>query len=184
MTALTRNPVNTDLLQPHKFQITFDRLPNVTYFCQTASLPGISLTEVQHFTPFIDLFRPGEKAIYDNFNTQFLVNEDLSPWFELHDWIRSATFPTDFEEYVNLARTTRSGFDQSLATNRRPAVYTDGTLVIYSNKNNPRFRIKFRDIFPNYVGSINFNTLDNAETTVTCDVSFRFSYYDIEKLEV
>ena len=184
MPALTRNPINTDLLQSHKFQIVFDRMPNVTYFCQTANLPGISLTEIQQFTPFIDLFRPGEKAIYDTFNASFLVSEDMSPWFELHDWIRAATFPTDFKEYMELARKTKSTYDQSLAVNRRPVVYTDGALTIYSNKNNPRFRVKFYDIFPNYLGSIPFNVGDNTESTVTCDVSFRFSYYDIEKLDI
>ena len=182
MTALTRNPINTDLLQAHKFQMIFDRMPNVTYFCQTASLPGISLTEVQRFTPFIDVFHPGEKAIYDAFNVQFLINEDMSTWLEMHNWIRGATFPTDFKEYRDLARTTKSNYDQSLASNRRPVVYTDGTLTIYSNKNNPRFRVKFHDMFPTYLGSIPFNVGDNAESTITCDVSFRFTWYDVEIL--
>lgn len=160
----------------------FDRMPNVTYFCQNANLPGISLTEVQRFTPFIDVFHPGEKAIYDTFNVQFLVNEDMSTWLEIHNWIRGATFPTDFKEYRDLARTTNSGYEQSLASNRRPVVYTDGTLTIYSNKNNPRFRVKFHDMFPTYLGSIAFNVADNAESTITCDVSFRFTWYDIEIL--
>jgi hypothetical protein len=182
MTALTRNPVNTDFLQSHKFQMIFDRMPTVTYFCQSANLPGISLTEVQRFTPFIDVFHPGEKAIYDTFNVQFLVNEDMSSWLEIHNWIRGATFPTDFKEYRDLARTTKSGYDQSLANNKRPAVYTDGTLTIFSNKNNPRLRVKFHDMFPTYLGSIAFNVGDNAESTITCDVSFRFTWYDIEIL--
>ena len=182
MTALTRNPVNTDFLQSHKFQMVFDRLPNVTYFCQNANLPGISLTEIQRFTPFIDVFHPGEKAVYDTFNVQFLVNEDMSSWLEIHNWIRGATFPTDFKEYRDLARTTKSGYEQTLATNRRPAVYTDGTLTIYSNKNNPRFRVKFHDMFPTYLGSIAFNVESNAEAVITCDVSFRFTWYDIEIL--
>ena len=157
-------------------------MPTVTYFCQNANLPGISLTEVQRFTPFIDVFHPGEKAIYDTFNVQFLVNEDMSSWLEIHNWSRGATFPTDFKEYRDLARTTKSGYDQSLANNRRPVVYTDGTLTIFSNKNNPRLRVKFHDMFPTYLGSIPFNVGDNAESTITCDVSFRFTWYDIEVL--
>jgi len=182
MTALTRNPINTDFLQTHKFQMVFDRLPTVTYFCQNANLPGISLTEIQRFTPFIDVYHPGEKAIYDTFNISFLINEDMSSWLELHNWIRGATFPENFDEYVNLARTTRSSYAQSLSSNRRPVVYTDGVLTIYSNKNNPRFRAKFHDIFPTYLGSIPFNVGDSAESTPTCDATFRFTYYDFETL--
>lgn len=184
MTALTRNPVNTDFLQPHKFQMIFDRLPNVTYFCQEANIPGIALTEIQRFTPFVDLYIPGEKAVYDTFNTSFLVSEDMSSWLELHNWIRSATFPTDFKEYADLARTTKSGMNSSLINNKRPAVYTDGTLTIYSNKNNPRIRVKFHDIFPTYLASLAFNVGSSAEGVITSSASFRYSYYDIEILEV
>ena len=182
MTALTRNPVNTDFLQPHKFQMIFDRLPDVTYFCQEANIPGIALTEIQRFTPFVDLYVPGEKAVYDTFNTSFLVNEDMSSWMELHNWIRGATFPTDFKEYIDLARVTKSSYMQSLMNNRRPAVYTDGVLTIYSNKNNPKIRVKFHDIFPTYLGSLAFNVGSNAEGVITCGASFRYSYYDIEML--
>ena len=65
MTALNRNPINTDLLQSTKFRVTFARLPTVTYFCNSANLPGISLTEIPMPTPFVDLYMPGEKAVYD-----------------------------------------------------------------------------------------------------------------------
>lgn len=184
MTALTRNPINTDILQLHKFQMIFDRLPNTTYFCQEANLPGIAMSEVLRATPFVDLYIPGEKPVYDTFNITFLVSEDMSAWLELHNWIRSATFPTDFKEYMDLARVTRSSMNASLATNRRPAVYTDGVFTIFSNKNNPRIRIKFHDIFPTYVGSMGFNVGDNAESTATSQATFRYSYYDIEILSV
>ena len=107
MTSLTRTPTNTDLLQSTKFRVTFDRLPGATYYCQSANLPGVSLTEIVRSTPFIDLFVPGEKMIYDTFNITFLVDEDLRAWTELHDWIRGITFPTDFKEYVDLARQCR-----------------------------------------------------------------------------
>jgi hypothetical protein len=146
------------------------------------NLPGISLTEIMRPTPFIDLYHPGEKAVYDTFNVTFLVNEDLQSWRELHDWIRGATFPTDFKEYVNLGRLTNASYFQNLNNPKRPVVYTDGIMTIYSNKNNPRFRVKFNDIFPTYVGSLSFNVSDNAENIVTCDATFRFSYYDLEVL--
>ena len=98
MTVLNRNPINPDLLQSTKFRVTFSRLPGVTYFCNSANLPGISLTEIPMPTPFVELYLPGEKAIYDTFNITFLVDEDLRAWTELHDWIRGATFPPEFEE--------------------------------------------------------------------------------------
>lgn len=181
MSVLNRNPGNTDLVQSTKFRITFDRLPGVTYFCQTANLPGISLTEIPMPTPFVELYLPGEKAVYDTFNITFLVDEDLRAWTELHDWIRGITFPTDFKEYVNLSRQTVGGNIRSSYSNK-PAPYSLGMMTIYSNKNNPNFRVKLVDMFPTSVGSLIFNTSDTAENIITADATFRFSYFEYERI--
>lgn len=180
MTALTRNPVNTDLLQSTKFRVTFNRLPGVTFFCNSVNLPGISLTEIPMPTPFVELYLPGEKAIYDTLNITFLVDEDLRSWTELHDWIRGATFPTEFEEYVNLARLNPSANIRTIQ--QRPPVYSDATLTIYTNKNNANFRVKFVDLFPTNVGSLSFSAGDSAENIITADATFRFSYFNYERI--
>lgn len=180
MTALTRNPVNTDLLQSTKFRVTFSRLPGVTFFCNSVNLPGISLTEIPMPTPFVELYLPGEKAIYDTLNITFLVDEDLRAWTELHDWIRGATFPTEFEEYVNLARLNPSANIRTIQ--QRPPVYSDATLTIYTNKNNANFRVKFVDLFPTNVGSLSFSAGDSAENIITADATFRFSYFNYERI--
>lgn len=180
MTATTRNPINKDLLQSTKFQVNFSRLPGVTYFCNSVNLPGISLTEIPFPTPFVDLYIPGEKAIYDTLNITFLVDEDLRAWTEMHDWIRGATFPTEFEEYVRLARLNPLANIRTIR--ERPPVYTDATMTIYSNKNNANFRVKFVDVFPTTVGSLSFSTGDSAENIITADATFRFSYFDISRV--
>jgi hypothetical protein len=180
MTALTRNPANLDLLQSTKFRITFDRLPGVTYYCQTANLPGVSLTEIPRSTPFIDLYVPGEKMIYDTLNITFLVDEDLRAWTELHDWIRGITFPTNFKEYIDLQRTAKSSYIR--AQNATNAQYSSSIMTLYTNKNNPNFRVKFVDMFPISVGTLLFNASDTAENIITADATFRFSYYDYERI--
>jgi len=180
MAAITRNPANRDILQTTKFRLNFTRLPGITYFCQTATLPGISLTEIPRNTPFVDLYVPGEKAIYDVFNATFIIAEDLEDWKGVHDWIRGMTFPTDFSEYRDLARQGKEAYYK--AQNGVPVQYADGTMTIYSNKNNPTIRVKFKDMFPTQLGGIQFSTLDSAENIPTADVSFRYSYYDIESI--
>ena len=181
MTALTRTPTNTDLLQSTKFRVTFDRLPGATYYCQAANLPGVSLTEIVRPTPFIDLFVPGEKMIYDSFNITFLIDEDLRAWTELHDWIRGITFPTEYEEYLTLQNNSGAPI-YNRATVGLPYAYTDAFLTIYTNKNNPNVRIKMFDVFPTTLGSLIFNTGDSSENIVVADATFRFSYYNYEKI--
>lgn len=176
MTALTRNPTNPNFLHPNKFQLNFSRCPNLQYFCQSISVPGISLSEVPQTTPFVDLYVPGEKAIYDLLNVTFYVDEDLKSWMEIHDWIRAMTFPKEFEEYRNLGnlnaytRQTRS---------ERPQ-YSDGTVTLLSSANNSNLRFKFYDLFPTTVSTFVMSSTDSPETIITADATFRYSYYDIE----
>jgi len=77
MTALNRNPSNPNPLQPNKFILNFSRAPGVQFFCQMVSVPGISLSEVPQNTPFVDVYVPGEKAIYDVLNITFMIDEEL-----------------------------------------------------------------------------------------------------------
>jgi hypothetical protein len=173
-------PETEDLLQSTKFRLTFSRLPGITFFCQTANLPGISLTEGIRNTPFVDVYYPGEKAIYDTFNVTFLVDEQLSSWIQLHDWIRGLTFPTDFKEYKDLK--TKFLAQQSFADPKARFQYSDATLNIYTNKNNPNIRINFSEIFPVSLGALIFSTSDTAENIVISDATFRFAYYNIQKV--
>jgi hypothetical protein len=181
MTALNRNPVSFDLLQSTKFRVTFERLQGLTYFCQSANLPGVSLTEIPVPTPFVDLYVPGEKLVYDTFNLTFLVDEELRAWTEIHDWIRGLTFPTDFKEYVDLAKQSNGANIRKINSYAKPQ-YSDASLSIYSNKNNVNFRIKLYEVFPTSLSTILFNTGDTAENIVTADATFRFSYYDYERI--
>ena len=180
MTATNRAPGNKDLLQSTKFRVTFDRLPGTTYFCQTANFPGVSLTEIPRQTPFVDLYVPGEKIVYDTFNITFLVDEDLRSWTEIHDWIRGITFPTDFKEYLDLQRMDKSPYMRA-SFNNKPQ-YSNGILTLYTNKNNPNFRVKFVDLFPTSLSTILFSSQDSAENIVTADATFRFSYYEYERI--
>lgn len=179
-TALNRSPANKDLLQSTKFQLVFDRMPTTTYFCQNANFPGISLTEIPRPTPFVDLYIPGEKAVYDTFNITFLVDEDLRAWTEIHDWIRGITFPTDFKEYIDLQRQSAGSYLRG--ANKNQPQYAGAVLTLFTNKNNPNFRIKFVDIFPTSLSTIIFDTQNSAENVVVADATFRFSYYDYERV--
>lgn len=180
-TALTTNPSSIDILQSTKFRLTFTRLPTMTFFCQVTNIPGISLTEIIRPTPFVDTYHPGEKLIYDTLNVSFLVNEDFSSWMEIHDWLRALTFPTDFDEYKKLARLTK-GANIKIPQAPQRNQFSDATLTLYTNKNNPNFRINFVDVFPIALSSIPLSTGDSAENIITADAQFRYSYYNFERL--
>ena len=176
MTILTRTPTNPNPLQPNKFLLTFSRLPNMQYFCQNVDVPGISLSEIAIPNPFVELYSPGEKAIYDLFNVTFNVDEKLESWKEVHNWIRAMTFPKEYEEYVRLNRLNRN---VGLSPSKQPQ-FSDATLTILSSSFNPTIRIKFYDIFPTSLSSFVLSAADSPENIITADATFRYTYYDVE----
>jgi hypothetical protein len=176
MTALNRNPINPNFLAPNKFQLNFARTPNLQYFCQTITLPGIATSEIAMPNPFVELYSPGEKAIYDMLNVTFYIDEELKTWLEIHDWIRGMTFPTDFAEYVNLRNLSPN------ISNTATPQFSDAVLTLYSSANIPYFRFKFYDCFPTSLSTFFVTSTDSPENPITADCTFRFSYYNVDKL--
>ena len=178
MTVLTRNPINPNPLQPNKFLLSFGRAPNMQYFCQNVSVPGISLSEIVINNPFVDIHSPGEKAIYDLLNITFIVDEHLKGWLEMHNWIRGMTFPTRFEEYKNLPKQNRFSSAASDISKTFPQ-FSDATLTIYTASNNPYLNFHFHECFPVSLSAFVMNSQDDPNTILTADATFRYSYYDV-----
>jgi len=169
-------PNNPNLLQPNKFQLNFSRMPNLQYFCQTVSIPGLSMSEIPQNTPFIDLYIPGDKLIYDLLNITFYVDENLETWKEVHDWIRAMTFPENFGEYRNLENLNK----YARAINTDKPQYSDGMITLLTSSNNPKIKFKFYELFPVTLSTFVMSTTDTPENIITADATFRYSYFDIE----
>lgn len=165
MSALNRNPENTNLLQPTKFLLTFSRIVTTQYFCQTVSIPSITLGEVDRVTPFLDMYSPGTKLKYDPLDISFIIDEDLQSWKNLYDWFTSIADPDGFE---------RRDHNRELQQNKH---FSDATLTVLSGLNNPILRIEFANVFPLTMSSIDFDTRLSADTVVTCNASFRYQSY-------
>jgi hypothetical protein len=178
MTVENRNPINPNSIQPNKFTFNFGRAPNLQYFCQTISFPGLSLSEIIFPTPLVDLPVPGEKAIYEPLSITFIVDAELLGWLEMHDWLRALTFPTDFKEYGNLRKLNQ----YTTAKNSKQPQYSEGSVTLLSASNKPYYRFKFVDLFPISLSGFVLSSTESPDSIITADATFRYSYYDVEKL--
>ena len=176
MPQLIPQPQNTNFLQSTKFVLTFPRISNTQYFCQQVNLPGVSTSEILTPTPFVDLYAPGDKLVYEPLNVTFIVDEEMNSWLEIHNWLRGMTFPTDFEEYRNLKNLS------SVAYYSPKPQYSDGILNVLTGLNNPKLSVSFTDVFPVSVSGIEFNATDTDTPTMTATATFRYSWYNIEKV--
>lgn len=165
MTAITRSPENTNLLQPTKFLLTFSRIATTQYFCQTVNLPGVSLGEVVRVTPFLDMYSPGTKLTYEPLEMEFMVDEELLSWKNLYDWFTSMADPDGFEKR-DVSRELQS-----------IKYFSDATLTVLSALNNPILRIQYTNVFPLSISDIGFDTTRSADTIITAKATFRYQSY-------
>ena len=78
---------NLNFLSPIGFRFQLQRAPNVEYFCQSVTLPTLSINEVPQISPFVNIPRPGDKVTYGEFAIRFRIDEDMTNYLEIHDWI-------------------------------------------------------------------------------------------------
>ena len=173
MTVLNRNPQNTNLLQPTKFLMSFDRIPDTQYFLQAANIPGISCPHIRTSTPGLDYYSAGNKMEYNNLTITFILDEELLSWRNIHKWFRSFASPEGTRERNPLAEI------QNPSVKIQKSAYSDAVLTVLTNLNNTNFRIEFHDLFPISLSDIQFDTRLSAEQTMTADATFMFGYYNI-----
>ena len=165
------NPVieqNSNLLQSAKFAISFSRIPNFTFYCQTATLPGIGVNDTPQSTTFVDIHRSGNKAYYNPWRATVLVDENMRSWFEIHNWVRGLTLATGF--------TTPNLSVPSLTTPTDR--YSDGTLLVLNNANVPNIKVQMYDMFPSTFTDLQFDTRHGPDDVLTFGVNFWYTYYD------
>lgn len=175
MSALTRNPSNTNQLQASKFQVVFPRVSTVTYFCQEVNIPGLGTQPAIHPTPFSDFPIPGDKIQFGSFDMEFIVDEEMWSWQIIHDWIRGYTFPCSFEEYRTMNR------ESIVSLHAEKPQYSDASLSILSALNNPRVKVKFMNLFPISLSPIKFSTMQSADLVITATASFKYHLFNIER---
>ena len=171
MTVLTRTPQNTNPLQASKFLLTFDRTGAVPYFCQSVNIPGVSVGQAPINFPSLDVYSPGNKITYNNLNINFMVDEGMVGWQNLHDWFRSFASPDGTDER-NLKTALQNQYTK---TSKRQ--YSDATLTVLNNLNNPVIRVQFINVFPVSLSDITFDTRMTADDIITADAMFVYDQF-------
>lgn len=157
-----RYPDRINPLLPTYYRFNIDRLPNVSYFCQTASLPTVTMGEVQIPTPFVPVKFP-TKLDFDELSITFVIDEQLKNWLEIFNWMRSCTQVEGFGEFA--------------ATNRH---LSTANLYILNSTKNPKISVTFEGLYPRTLGSIDFSSSVMDPEALQATATFAYRNYNIE----
>jgi hypothetical protein len=165
-------PTNINPLSPNGFRFAIDKLPELTYFCQEASIPGLTLGDPILATPFRQIPLPGDHLQYDTFQVKFMIDENMENYIAIYNWLIALGFPENYTQYVNFISANQIGVLSELAKS-----YSTATLQILNNTNNPVKTIQFNDMFPVALETVTFQSNNADVNYLIGSATFRFSYY-------
>ena len=193
--SIERQPTKLDYASPTQFKFGIHQLPKVEFFTTTATVPAIALSDVVIPTPFKSIPMQGDQLTFDNLTVNFIVDEFLENYLSLHEWMTAIGFPKNRKQFSDFktntsnppatARTTVStsndiGDVQQASPNN--ALFSDATLTILSNKNNPIVNVLFRDLYPVAMSALEYDQAATDVEYLSASVDFAYQIYEIEAI--
>jgi hypothetical protein len=166
---------NRNFLSPVGFKFTLAKEPKVAFFCNSARIPEINLEVVQQPTYLKDIDVPGDKLTYGDLSIRFLVDENMENYMAVHYWLTGLGFPETAEQYRNLISNSN---DVTQPEDAKKA-FSDGSLYILNSNFRNTAVVKFKDLFPVSLTSLEFDATPNDVQYFTAEVSFKYTVYNI-----
>ena len=173
MTSVLANQIqNRNFLSPIGFKFTLAKEPKVTFFSNSTRIPDINLGTAIQSSYLKDIDVPGDKVLYGDFYLKFLVDENMENYMKVHNWITGLGYPESTEQYADLIRNN----DGTLNTKN---AFSDGNLEILNSNYRSVANIKFKDLFPISLSSLDFEASNTDVQYLTAEVTFKYTIYDI-----
>jgi len=163
---------NRNFLSPIGFKFSLVKEPKVAFFCNSARIPEISLGTAIQPTYLKDIDIPGDKIFYGDLFLKFLIDENLQNYMAVHNWITGLGYPETTQDYKDAITN-----DEGLRDPNR--VFSDGSLTILNSNYKPNAIVKFKDLFPTSLSSLEFDASLTNVDYLTAEVSFKYTVYNI-----
>lgn len=159
-----RYPERINPLLPTYYRFEIRRLPTVSYFCQSASLPTVTMSEVLMPNPFTPIKAPS-KMDFDELSIGFVVDEQMTNWLEIFNWMRSVTNVENYTEFrpVNTHTSTAN-------------------LMIMNSAKHPKLNVTFEGLYPRTLSSIDFTSTVMDPEPFIANCTFAYRSYSVEVL--
>ena len=176
-----RQPDTNNYLSSNYFKLEITRLPLVTYYCQSANVPSISLTHAEQGNPTGTIIKwIGGRYNWEEFNVSFIVDEDMKNWIEVFEWMEDIAIMTDVKNTMNYSASpgNRKGHNPGQLDD----YFSNAQLAITNSSYKPKLTVNIIDMFPTALSGIQFNSAITDSEPVVATVTFAYTYYTIDKL--
>lgn len=158
-----------NFLSPTGFRFVIKRLPNTSFFVQSASVPAVDMGFTPVANPFKTLKYAGDKLNFGSFNLTVRLDEYMVTYNEIFDWMTAITKNESYKQFADLK-------------NGENGLYSDASLIVLDSRSNPGIEIVLKDIFPTNLSEIRFDTTSSSINYITCDITFEHNGYTVNRI--
>ena len=170
---------NVNSLYGNHFRFDIEGFPDVSFFVQSVSVPSVISGTQNQPNPFTNIPQVGDHLKYNAFDVTFVVDAKMKNYFSIYYWMKGYGFPHQYEERLAFLNARR----QQVANPRPQIRELDKTHAILSilqpDTNSVIAEIRYHEIFPTALGSLEFSTTDSEPPLLTSRVTFELSDFDI-----
>ena len=159
--------MNTNnFLNPQNFKFLLKRAPNLEFFVQGISLPGLHLPSIDISNQFVPIKGSNTHMSYDPLMVKFKIDENMRNYDEIYDWICKRGFPSTYDQYrsINQEKPTSGKW-----------IYSDISIIIENSNHQGIAEYQIIDAFPTSLSSIELNTTDNNVQFISATATFEFT---------
>jgi hypothetical protein len=164
--------LQTNYLQNNGFQLILPRFPLVTYYAQNFQFPSINLPPATVANPFTKMPLAGDEIEFEPFSFQFIVDDRMQNYREIHDWITRVGFAESYEKFTSYENKNNNG-SQLLGEQ-------DAKVAILSAKSNPTAHITFYDAIPIALSGAEFTTQDAQTNYIMATATFAYTHFSFD----
>jgi|TARA_R100000455_G_scaffold29249_1_gene19275 hypothetical protein len=173
-------PENRNFLSPTGFTFMVNRAPHLQFFGRKVNVPSISHDYVVQENYLRGIPLPGTRLEFEDLSVEFLVDEDLQNYMEIHKWLYGIGFPDSLKQIYDWQNDPDSPMEQSERSQLN--LYSDGTMNINNSSNIPSFKVKFQNLFPISLTTLDFDASLTDLDYMKAVATFKYTYYTIEEI--
>ena len=163
---------NRNFLAPVGFKFILAKYPKVSFFSNSARIPELSLGTAIQPSYLKDIDVPGEKLTYGDLVIRFLVDENMQNYMAVHNWLKGIGFPETPQQFKDQVTDVDGIKDEK-------EVFSDGSLHILNSNFQDVAIVKFQDLFPVGLTSLEFDATETDINYFTAEVVMRYTVYNI-----
>ena len=170
--AFGKQIANRNFLSGVGFKFNLTKFPKVDFFSNSARIPELNLELTTQASYLKNIDVPGERLTYGDFTLRFLVDENMENYQSIYDWLTGLGFPETTKEFAEIIKDKDGQRDPKEA-------FCDGTLRILNSNYREVGKVKFNDLFPISLTSLEFDATNTDVQYFTAEATFKYTLYKL-----